>query len=194
MSLGRAPASPPGRTCPPSRLFADIGGEQRLPNCDQFQAGGFLQLSEMRTGQLPWRSPTSGRLVADCQLVDMPLLKGVFVGVSLEVGKVAQASADEFADRLTHSRVSFRSASTGWSSASCSSSAGRNESDPRGPDPGLNTRDGDRSGSNPSLPGPRPVLSGTTGRACAVSKMLPSERPDRWPPDADQRRQGACFS
>ncbi len=104
MSLGRAPASPPGRTCPPSRQFADIGGEQRLPNCDQFQAGGFLQLSGMRTGQLPWRSLTSGRLVADCQLIGMLLLKGVFVGVSLEVCKVAQANADEFADRLTHSR------------------------------------------------------------------------------------------
>ena len=71
MSLGRAPASPPVRTCPPSRRFADIGGEQRLPNCDQFQAGGFLQLSGMRTGQLPWRSLTSRRLVADCQLIDM---------------------------------------------------------------------------------------------------------------------------
>jgi len=104
VSLGRAPASLPGRTCPPSRQFADIGGEQRLPNCDQFQAGGFLQLSGMRTGQLPWRSLTSRRLVADCQLIDMPLLKGVFVGVSLEVCKVAQANADEFADRLTHSR------------------------------------------------------------------------------------------
>ena len=63
-------------------------GPDPLPGYDQFQWGGFLQQSGYRTGALYGETISFGRLVYFNRLLHLPLLEGVYVGASLELGKV----------------------------------------------------------------------------------------------------------
>ncbi len=63
-------------------------GNSPLPAYDLFQAGGLMQLSGFRTGQLLGQSLAFGRAVYANRLERQTLLEGVFAGFSLEAGKV----------------------------------------------------------------------------------------------------------
>lgn len=61
----------------------------QLPDIDLIQFGGFQQLSGYRTGQLLGTSLAFGRLAYLYRLHDLPLLEGVYTGVSLEAGRLS---------------------------------------------------------------------------------------------------------
>ena len=63
-------------------------GSSDLPRYDYFQWGGFLKQSGYRTGALIGESISFGRLVYYSRLLHLPLLEGMYVGGSLEVGQV----------------------------------------------------------------------------------------------------------
>jgi len=63
-------------------------GADALPPYDLFQWGGFLQQSGYPTGALYGRTISFGRLVYYHRLLQLPYLEGMYVGGSLEVGKV----------------------------------------------------------------------------------------------------------
>jgi NTE family protein len=64
-------------------------GSDALPVYDLFQSGGFLHQSGYPTGALYGRSIQFGRLVYYNRLLHLPYLEGVYLGGSLEVGKVS---------------------------------------------------------------------------------------------------------
>lgn len=66
-------------------------GSDPLPNYDLFQWGGFLQQSGLPTGALYGGTIAFGRLVYYNRLLQLPFLEGVYVGGSLEVGRVGDA-------------------------------------------------------------------------------------------------------
>ena len=72
------------------KVGGKIGGDP-LPNYDLFQWGGFLQQSGLPTGALYGGSIAFGRLVYFNRLAQFPFLDGVYVGGSLEVGRVGDA-------------------------------------------------------------------------------------------------------
>jgi NTE family protein len=63
-------------------------GSDPLPAYDQFSAGGFLQLSGYLSGQLRGQSLTLGRLVYYRLLSEPVLTEGLYVGASIEMGRV----------------------------------------------------------------------------------------------------------
>ena len=63
-------------------------GSSALPGYDLFQWGGFLQQSGLPTGALYGGNIAFGRLVYYNRLLHLPFLEGVYVGGSLEVGRV----------------------------------------------------------------------------------------------------------
>ncbi len=63
-------------------------GGNRLPSYDLFSFGGLFQLSGYRTGELLGESLVFGRAVYMRRLVNDSLLKGMFGGISLEVGRI----------------------------------------------------------------------------------------------------------
>jgi NTE family protein len=63
-------------------------GSSNLPRYDYFQWGGFMAQSGYRTGALIGESIKFGRLVYYSRLLHLPLLEGMYVGGSLEVGEV----------------------------------------------------------------------------------------------------------
>jgi NTE family protein len=65
-------------------------GSDALPLYDLFQWGGFLQQSGYPTGALYGRRLSFGRVVYYNRLLHLPLLEGLYVGGSLEVGKVSE--------------------------------------------------------------------------------------------------------
>ncbi|WP_298832338.1 patatin-like phospholipase family protein [uncultured Piscinibacter sp.] len=65
-------------------------GSSPLPVYDQFQWGGFLQLSGYSTGQLIGQSLRYGRLMYYRRILRGTLLEGAYGGVSLEAGEVGQ--------------------------------------------------------------------------------------------------------
>jgi NTE family protein len=65
-------------------------GSNALPRYDLFQWGGFLRQSGYRTGALLGESIRYGRLVYYSRLLRLPLLEGMYVGGSLEVGEVSK--------------------------------------------------------------------------------------------------------
>lgn len=64
-----------------------LGGGQ-LPTYDLFSYGGLFRLSGYRTGELLGESMMFGRAVYTRRLVSDALLKGMFAGFSLEVGRI----------------------------------------------------------------------------------------------------------
>jgi NTE family protein len=68
--------------------FGGSLGSNPLPAYDLFQWGGFLQQSGLPTGALYGRRLAFGRLVYYNRLLHLPYLEGVYLGGSLEVGKV----------------------------------------------------------------------------------------------------------
>ena len=64
-------------------------GNGTLPRYDLLQWGGFLQQSGYPTGALVGQELSFGRLVYTNRLHHQPLLDGIYVGVSLEVGRMA---------------------------------------------------------------------------------------------------------
>ncbi len=71
------------------RLGGRIGSDP-MPGYDQFNWGGFLQQSGYRTGALLGQSITFGRLVYLNRLAQFTLIPGIYVGLSLEAGRVGQ--------------------------------------------------------------------------------------------------------
>jgi len=67
----------------------NIGGDP-LPFYDQFQWGGFLQLSGYRIGEILAQRLAFGRLVYTYKLAEFPLLEGAYLGASLEGASVSQ--------------------------------------------------------------------------------------------------------
>lgn len=63
-------------------------GSDRLPRYDQFQWGGFLQLSGYATGQLVGQSVQFGRVMYYHRIMKGLLLDGAYGGFSLETGRV----------------------------------------------------------------------------------------------------------
>ena len=63
-------------------------GDNRLPRYDLFSWGGFLQQSGYPTGALLGERLTFGRLVYSYRLREARLFEGVYVGASLEAGRV----------------------------------------------------------------------------------------------------------
>jgi NTE family protein len=63
-------------------------GSDPLPRYDQFQWGGFLQQSGLRTGQLYGQSLQFGRAVYFHRILPGTLFEGAYGGLSLEVGRV----------------------------------------------------------------------------------------------------------
>jgi NTE family protein len=68
--------------------FGGSLGSNPLPFYALFQWGGFLQQSGLPTGALYGRRLAFGRLVYYNRLLHLPYLEGVYVGGSLEVGKM----------------------------------------------------------------------------------------------------------
>jgi NTE family protein len=66
-------------------------GSNPLPFYDLFQWGGFLQQSGLPTGALYGGTIAFGRLVYYNRLLHLPYLEGVYVGGSLEAGRVGDA-------------------------------------------------------------------------------------------------------
>jgi NTE family protein len=72
-------------------LGFDFGGKigsDPLPAYDLFQWGGFLRLSGLPTGALYGGNLAFGRLVYYNRLLHLPYLEGLYVGGSVEVGRV----------------------------------------------------------------------------------------------------------
>jgi NTE family protein len=65
-------------------------GSDALPRYDLFQWGGFLQQSGYPTGSLYGRKISFGRLVYYNRLLHLPYLEGMYLGGSVEVGKVSE--------------------------------------------------------------------------------------------------------
>jgi NTE family protein len=63
-------------------------GSNPLPAYDQFSFGGFLRLSGYRTGQFYGESLSFGRVVYLRKLSEGALTEGVYVGASLEAGRI----------------------------------------------------------------------------------------------------------
>jgi NTE family protein len=63
-------------------------GSSDIPVYDLFTWGGFLQQSGFKTGALMGGNVAFGRLVYFNRLLHLPYLEGLYVGGSLEVGKV----------------------------------------------------------------------------------------------------------
>lgn len=63
-------------------------GDDRLPRYDLFSWGGFLQQSGYPTGALLGERLTFGRLVYSYRLREARLFEGVYVGASIEAGRV----------------------------------------------------------------------------------------------------------
>jgi NTE family protein len=63
-------------------------GSNQLPRYDQFQWGGFLQLSGYATGQLVGQSMQFGRAMYYHRIMKGTLLDGAYGGFSLEAGRV----------------------------------------------------------------------------------------------------------
>lgn len=66
----------------------DRAGSNPLPRYDQFQWGGFLQMSGHATGQLIGQSVQFGRLMYYHRIMKGTLLDGAYGGLSLERGRV----------------------------------------------------------------------------------------------------------
>jgi NTE family protein len=64
-------------------------GAEAVPRYDLFQWGGFLQQSGYAPGQLLGERLTFGRVVYYYKVVDQQLFDGVYVGGSLEAGKMS---------------------------------------------------------------------------------------------------------
>jgi NTE family protein len=74
-------------------LAAKVGdriGSDRLPRYDQFQWGGFLQMSGYATGQLAGQSLQFGRIMYYHRIMKGTLLDGAYGGFSLEAGRVEE--------------------------------------------------------------------------------------------------------
>jgi NTE family protein len=72
-------------------LYGKAGGStgsNPLPRYDEFQWGGFLQLTGLRTGQLYGQDLRYGRAMYYHRILEGTLLEGAYGGVSLEAGKV----------------------------------------------------------------------------------------------------------
>jgi NTE family protein len=67
-------------------------GSDPLPFYDQFQWGGFLQMSGYRIGEILSQQLQFARLVYTYKLADIPLLEGVYVGASAEAANVTKAA------------------------------------------------------------------------------------------------------
>lgn len=65
-------------------------GDDLIPFYDQFQWGGFLQMSGYRTGEILAQQLRFGRLVYTYKLADIPLLEGVYAGASFEASNLTQ--------------------------------------------------------------------------------------------------------
>lgn len=63
-------------------------GSDPLPRYDQFQWGGFLQMSGYATGQLLGENLRFGRLMYYHRILRGSIFEGAYAGASLEVGKV----------------------------------------------------------------------------------------------------------
>lgn len=63
-------------------------GNGALPRYDQFQWGGFLQQSGYPTGALIGERLTFGRAVYTYKLLEQQLFEGIYLGVSLEAGRM----------------------------------------------------------------------------------------------------------
>lgn len=63
-------------------------GSNPLPRYDQFQWGGFLQMSGYATGQLAGESIRFGRLMYYHRILQGSLFEGAYGGFSLEAGKI----------------------------------------------------------------------------------------------------------
>jgi NTE family protein len=68
--------------------LGDRIGSDRLPRYDQFQWGGFLQLSGYATGQMVGQSLQFGRIMYYHRIMKGTLLDGTYGGFSLEAGRV----------------------------------------------------------------------------------------------------------
>jgi len=65
-------------------------GNQELPRYDMFQWGGFLQQSGYPTGALVGERLVFGRAVYSYKLLEAPFIDGLYVGGSLEAGRMEQ--------------------------------------------------------------------------------------------------------
>ena len=63
-------------------------GDNRLPYYDQFQWGGFMQLSGYKTGQLYGETLSFGRAMYYHRIMQGTILEGAYGGFSLEAGRV----------------------------------------------------------------------------------------------------------
>ena len=63
-------------------------GDNRLPYYDQFQWGGFMQMSGFKTGQLYGESLSFGRAMYYHRIMQGTILEGAYGGFSLEAGRV----------------------------------------------------------------------------------------------------------
>lgn len=67
---------------------ATAGAADRLPIYELYSLGGFLRLSGYRTGEFVGRELGFGRLIYNWRIASPGLFDGVFVGASLEAGRV----------------------------------------------------------------------------------------------------------
>lgn len=63
-------------------------GSDPLPRYDQFQWGGFMQMSGLRTGQLYGERISYGRVIYHRRIMKGSLLEGAYGGISLEAAKI----------------------------------------------------------------------------------------------------------
>jgi NTE family protein len=82
-------------------------GADPLPRYDQFQWGGFLQLSGYKTGQLYGENIRYGRVMYYHRILKGTLLEGAYGGFSLEAGKVGNPLVPGNPDGLLKSASLF---------------------------------------------------------------------------------------
>lgn len=95
-------------------LFAAGAGslEGELPYYDQHKWGGFLRQSGYQNGQFLCESFSFGRLMYYNKLIEYPALKGVYAGLSFEVGKINDPLVNETSTDLLISGAGFLGAKT----------------------------------------------------------------------------------
>lgn len=87
--------------------MGDKMGDDPLPRYDQFQWGGFLQMSGYSTGQLVGESLKFGRVMYYHRIMKGTLLDGAYGGFSLEAGKVGNPLIATNSDELLKSGSIF---------------------------------------------------------------------------------------
>lgn len=78
-------------------------GSNRLPGYDQFQWGGFMQMTGYATGQLTGETLQYGRLMYNHRIMRGSIFEGAYGGLTLEAGKVGTPLVPGSPDNLLKS-------------------------------------------------------------------------------------------